>query len=109
MFSEVTAAVCAGQGARPLLDSVKPILGIDQDVSCLDTLMSFLRKRRHMAMVLDPYGGVAGLLTLEDLLETLLGAEIVDERDVEVDMRKLARRKRSKQRRSRPPEPTARS
>jgi CBS domain containing-hemolysin-like protein len=43
-------------------------------------------------LVVDEYGGVKGLLTLEDLIETLLGLEIVDEGDEEVDMQKLARR-----------------
>jgi len=42
--------------------------------------------------VVDEYGGVKGLLTLEDLIETLLGLEIIDEGDHEVDMQQLARR-----------------
>jgi CBS domain containing-hemolysin-like protein len=43
-------------------------------------------------MVVDEYGGLEGILTLEDLLETLLGLEIVDEGDANVDMQQLARR-----------------
>ena len=52
----------------------------------------FMRLRAHIMLVVDEYGGLKGLLTLEDLLETLLGLEIVDEGDKDVDMQQLARR-----------------
>ncbi len=45
-----------------------------------------------MAIVVDEYGGTSGLITLEDLIETLLGMEIVDESDSVEDMQVLARR-----------------
>lgn len=52
----------------------------------------FLRQRSHIMLIVDEYGGMKGILTLEDVLETLLGLEIVDESDKTVDMQKLARR-----------------
>ena len=52
----------------------------------------FLRQRAHIMIIVDEYGGIAGILTLEDILETLLGLEIVDEGDANTDMQKLARR-----------------
>jgi len=51
-----------------------------------------LLHRAHIILVVDEYGGMKGLLTLEDLIETLLGMEIVDEGDNEIDMQQLARR-----------------
>lgn len=58
----------------------------------LDTLFDFLMDRdAHIALVEDSYGGTAGLVTMEDVLETLLGSEIVDEHDKDVDLRKVAR------------------
>ena len=51
----------------------------------------FLYKKEHIAMVVDEYGGVRGLITMEDILETLLGLEIVDESDTNEDMQKLAK------------------
>ena len=52
----------------------------------------FMRRRAHIILAVDEYGGIKGLLTLEDLLETVLGLEIVDEGDKDVDMQQLARR-----------------
>ncbi len=51
-----------------------------------------LRSKVHMMLVVDEYGGVEGIITLEDVLETLLGLEIVDEKDIAVDMQKEARK-----------------
>jgi len=54
-----------------------------------------LESRTHLFVVLDEYGGMAGVVSLEDVLEEMLGSEIVDETDEVVDMRELARRRRS--------------
>jgi CBS domain containing-hemolysin-like protein len=51
-----------------------------------------LEQRQHVAIVVNEYGGTEGLVTLEDLVETLIGAEITDELDKVEDMRNLARR-----------------
>jgi Hemolysins and related proteins containing CBS domains len=57
-------------------------------------LEKFLKRRQHIFIVVDEYGGISGLITMEDVLETILGAEIMDEADKVQDLRKLASEKR---------------
>ena len=52
----------------------------------------FIRKREHIALVVDEYGSVSGLVTMEDIIETLLGMEIMDESDNVEDLQQLARK-----------------
>ena len=68
----------------------KPIHTVEENDSVGDVLDEFVKRREHLFMVKDQFGQVAGLITLEDAIETLLGVEIVDETDSVVDMRKLA-------------------
>ncbi len=56
-----------------------------------DLLKEFQQQRIHIAIVVDEYGRFDGIVTMEDVLETLLGEEIVDELDEVDDMRELAR------------------
>ena len=58
----------------------------------------FLAKKEHLFIVCDNYGQTEGVVTLEDAVETLLGAEIVDELDSTVDLRALAKAKTLEQR-----------
>ena len=51
---------------------------------------SMLRNKRHIACVIDEYGSFQGIITLEDIIETIVGLEIMDERDDVADMRQLA-------------------
>jgi CBS domain containing-hemolysin-like protein len=67
---------------------------VPENINCLTMLTNFLKQRKHIAVVTDEFGGVDGLITLEDLLETVLGSEIVDETDVIVDLQEAARKRK---------------
>lgn len=91
MVHELSSTQIQSQPEKDLSAITKPIMFVKEDENCLVLLTQFLKKRLHIAMIGDEYGGVAGLVTLEDLLETVLGTEIVDENDSVVDLQKLAR------------------
>ena len=59
----------------------------------LTLLDVFIRRREHLFLVEDEYGQTAGIVTLEDAVETMLGREIMDESDTVADMQELARTK----------------
>jgi CBS domain containing-hemolysin-like protein len=73
---------------------IRPISFFTEETNCLTILTNFLKHRKHIAIVSDEFGGVAGLVTLEDLIETILGTEIVDETDKIVDLQDAARKRK---------------
>ncbi|MDY0040673.1 MAG: CNNM domain-containing protein [Desulforhabdus sp.] len=77
---------------QPLKSLKRDILAVPESVSLSMLLDRLLKDRQHIAIVVDEYGGTRGLATLEDLVETLIGIEIIDERDNVEDMRVLARK-----------------
>jgi len=77
-----------------LSDIMRPVRFVLETITLDKLLVKFLGSRLHLCVVLDEYGGVAGVVTLEDVLEEILGSEIVDETDQVVDMRQLARMQR---------------
>ncbi len=81
------------RGSEALKTLRREILIVPESVALTGLLENFLKGRQHIAIVVDEYGGTIGLVTLEDLVETLMGLEIVDEMDTVVDMRVLARKK----------------
>lgn len=65
---------------------------LDSDSPAQESIPS-KRKREQIAMVVDEYGSFVGLVTVEDIVETMIGMEIVDEKDTVTDMQEYARKK----------------
>ncbi|WP_419787379.1 hemolysin family protein [Pseudodesulfovibrio sp.] len=91
---EVLEALADDRDDLKLSDLMRPVSFVIASVTLDKVLVKFLGSRMHLAVVLDEYGGVAGVVTLEDVLEEILGSEIVDETDQVADMRELARQQR---------------
>jgi CBS domain containing-hemolysin-like protein len=92
---EVFAAAIAGRTNEPLRNLMHPIEFVPEKMRAHELLNLFLEKRKHMVAVADEYGGFEGVVTLEDVLECLLGRKIVDEADEIEDMRELALQQRA--------------
>jgi len=90
---DLHVAASEGRTDTPLADLVRPLVVLPEQAPVGQALERMLEEHEHMAMVVDEYGGLAGVVTLEDLLEALLGQHIVDETDATKDMRALARRR----------------
>ena len=71
----------------------RDVLFVEDNFSVAKLMDTLILNRQHVAMVADSFGSVVGLVTMEDLFETLLGMEIVDETDKVEDLQKLAREK----------------
>jgi len=82
-----------GMASEPLKSIRREIIIIHETFSVPDLFKLFLEKREHIALVVDEFGGMAGIITTEDVIETLLGTEIIDEADHTVDMQALSREK----------------
>ena len=90
---EMLLAGVKGRGDVPVGEFRRDLPRVPETMT-LDALFDFLvEKDRHIALVEDGFGGTAGVVTLEDLIETLLGTEIVDEQDSIADLQGLARRR----------------
>lgn len=76
-----------------LSDLKRPILTFREEESVFQIWEKMLEKREHISVIIDEYGGLRGLMTMEDIIETMTGVEIVDEDDVAVDMQALAKEK----------------
>ena len=83
-----------GRRSRALSEFMRPISFVPELAKVGAALQEMLARREPIAMATDEYGGIAGLVTLEDITETILGAEIVDESDRVIDMRDAAMRLR---------------
>lgn len=93
---DLLRAMIEGKSNLKLRDIAREVYFIPENVQLDRALENFLERRQHLFVVVDEYGGVEGLITMEDVVETILGVEIVDEADNVIDLRHLAKQRRDK-------------
>jgi CBS domain containing-hemolysin-like protein len=87
------AELLDAEPSMPISELVKPVKIVTDDVSAESVMTSFLAEHQHMSLVYDQYGTWLGLVTMEDVLETILGQPIMDETDDIPNMRRFARKR----------------
>ncbi|MCL5126815.1 CNNM domain-containing protein [Algibacter sp. L4_22] len=89
---EVFKEMALGNGTKKLSELQRDIIIVDRNLPIPKLFEQLVETRNHMALVVDEYGSVSGLVTMEDVIETLLGLEIMDESDSVSDLQHMARK-----------------
>ena len=86
VYARIADTYAGGAPARvPVAELLRPVLWVPQSMGVLELLARMRAERTHMALVIDEYGGTDGLLTIEDLMEEIVG-DIEDEHDDAVEL-----------------------
>ncbi len=97
---DILQAALNNQLDSQLKDFSRKMYFIPENVTLDNALNQFLAKRQHIFLVVDEFGGIEGLVTMEDIIETILGVEIIDEADKYIDLREFAKMRRETRTRS---------
>ena len=89
---EIFKEMALGNGTKKLSELKRDIIIVNRDMAIPILFEKLVETRNHMALVVDEYGTVSGLVTMEDVIETLLGLEIMDESDNVSDLQHQARK-----------------
>lgn len=90
--NDALLAHAKGETDKPLIDFIRQMPTLLDQMSLSHCMKELVSNNDHMALVVNEYGTMRGIITLEDILETLIGQEIVDEDDRHIDMQQLADR-----------------
>ena len=89
---ELLTNIIEGNGTAQIKDITREIQIVNENIHIPKLFSQLMENREHIALVVDEFGGMAGIVTMEDVIETLLGLEIMDEFDNIEDMQTLARK-----------------
>jgi CBS domain containing-hemolysin-like protein len=89
---EVFKEMALDNGSKKLSELKRNIIVVERNLPIPKLFEQLVESRNHMALVVDEYGSVSGLVTMEDVIETLLGLEIMDESDNVSDLQHMARK-----------------
>ncbi len=92
---ELFMNLAAGKKDLTLDQMMRPVRFVAENARLNKMLMDFTGSREKLFVVIDEYGGLSGVISMEDILEEILGREILDESDRVADKRRLAKQKRA--------------
>lgn len=93
---EIFERMADDEHTTPLSDLSHDLHAVPETANVAQVMDEFIARKEHFFLVIDEYGGTAGVISLEDAIESLLGIEITDETDVVADLRKLAQQRHLK-------------
>ncbi|MES1926036.1 hemolysin family protein [Salinisphaera sp. T31B1] len=93
LLSEVLIEIARDRHDTPLSAIKHDVLVVPETLSLYGLFRNLLERQQQLAVVVDEYGGIVGVATMEDIVETMLGMEIMDEGDAVEDMRVMARQR----------------
>lgn len=88
---DVYMAAADNRHSMKLYQIMRPVHFVPETASLNSVFIEFFERHQHLFMVVDEYGSVTGIISMEDIIEEIVGREIVDESDKTKDMRELAR------------------
>lgn len=89
---EIYKEMALGNGSKKLSELKRDIIIVDRNIDIPTLFEKLIETKNHMTLVVDEYGTVSGIVTMEDVIETLLGLEIMDESDSVSDLQVQARK-----------------
>lgn len=92
----VLEKLCSDITDQPVSDILRPILFFSENDSVSDIWKALIEKKEHISVITDEYGCMRGIVTMEDVIETMLGVEIIDECDTAPDLQAVAKEKYSR-------------
>lgn len=96
LSKDVFMALADNENQKQLHHVMRPVNFVPESAPLNRILIEFFERHQHLFVVVDEYGSVTGVISLEDIFEEIIGREIIDESDKTMDMRELARAKRKK-------------
>lgn len=95
--SDILSAAAEDRDGVTLAELARPLHSIPETMTVDRVMAEFVSRHEHIFLVFDEFGGTAGIITLEDAVESLLGVEITDESDLVADLRLLAQQRYERQ------------
>ena len=93
---DILTAVAGDRGGAKISEFMQQPIFVPENGSALSVMRQLIKRHQQMGIVVDEFASLTGVVTLEDIFEHLLGSEIFEADDVAVDMRELARKRKSK-------------